>query len=228
MTIQQDPETGRAQAAATRSVRATSANARASGGTGQSATITAELPVVPGPTGVPIRRAPGINAVRRQPAPVALRIFVWLLALVLLVVATGTVVAGVRPDAALGPPPHRHRRSVGVHSNRRRKGDDHYRRSDLPRGVLERNRGNVRRPCSLLRTGHRRQRADLHRRPHAGQLGAVGVRPDDQSRREADHDLDHRDDHAHDVQDAGVVDDRVERQGPRIGGPSQGRRDLYL
>lgn len=99
MTIQREPETGQPASATTRTVRATSAaGSRARVGTAQSATITAELPAVGGPEGSAIRRAPGVNAVRRQSAPVALRILVWLLALVLLVVTVATIVARVRPD----------------------------------------------------------------------------------------------------------------------------------
>src|SRR5271170_7516975 len=89
-----DQETA-ADEAVTRQVRATSAPQRQSAAftPGEAAVITAELPVQQAPSAPFVRRSLAPVRSRRQPAPAALQVLVWLLALAFLIVAIGSILA---------------------------------------------------------------------------------------------------------------------------------------
>ena len=98
---------------ATRLVRASSAPTRTTAAVAQpeSAMVTAELPIQRAPSGAVARRPAGPVRARRQPAPVALQLLVWVLAFIFLVVLIGAIVAAVSPGALTFM---RHTTSIGL------------------------------------------------------------------------------------------------------------------
>lgn len=104
MTDSSDPVSEQelaADEAVTRQVRATSAPQRQTAvfSPAEAAVITAELPVQRAPSAPLVRRSFEPVKPRRLPAPAALQVLVWLLALAFLVVAIGTIIALVNPDS---------------------------------------------------------------------------------------------------------------------------------
>lgn len=98
---------------ATRLVRASSAPTRTASAVAQpeSAMVTAELPIQRAPSGAVARRPAGPVMARRQPAPVALQLLVWVLAFIFLVILVGAIVAGVSPGSLTFM---RHTTSIGL------------------------------------------------------------------------------------------------------------------
>jgi hypothetical protein len=86
---------------ATRVVRTSSSPLRSSSPATQpdSVVITAELPVQRAPSGAVARRPAGPTRARRQPAPVGLRIFVWVLVFLFIVVVVGAIVTAISPSS---------------------------------------------------------------------------------------------------------------------------------
>ena len=87
--------------AVTRQVRATSAAQRPSTSftPAESSVITAELPIQRASSAPLVRRSFEPVNTRRLPAPAALQVVVWLLALIFLIVVIGTIVALASPDS---------------------------------------------------------------------------------------------------------------------------------
>ena len=98
---------------ATRLVRASSAPTRTAAAVAQpeSAMVTAELPIQRAPSGAVARRPAGPVRARRQPAPVALQLAVWVLAFIFLVILVGAIVAAVSPGSLTFM---RHTTSIGL------------------------------------------------------------------------------------------------------------------